>query len=370
MTATPANPTSAHSTPDNLASRANGGSAQAAIVSRSRVSGWVLVRVLFLITAQLLMIATLMTAHRSTTTSSTSTTSTVTAGVRQVAFSEPLASRGEAGVRASGPGGSMSCAGRPAERGSASATGFSLDVVIGRGDRSGPGSGQGPLVVTCGDQGGLMILACSPFGGDVGRAPAGWNRPTAGGIGWPRWAPAGWDGTGWPQAWRRDWRGQGLSDDQLDMLNQLTPDQLRALLGQRYPTSYSGHGDGSVAGFSLGGMRISLGTPISLNQLPHGAAYADPYSRSNAPAWGDPWASSWDGAAQPGYGLRFGPSGLDEGAGSDDEDPPALISTSHRHSHANRVDDPDEDDGPNNARGWGGGPSGQRVAVCRWIGQR
>jgi hypothetical protein len=194
----------------------------------------------------------------------------------------------------------------------------------------------------------------------------------------------------WRNAWRRDWRGQGLGDDQLDLLSQLDPDQLRALLAQRQPSNYQGsdyrdgygdyfggHGEGPVAGVSLGGMRISIGAPTSLRQLPLGPAdpyrnpYSDPYdglySSGEGGTWGSGASSSWN----PGYGAGYGPSSLDGPGSLDTQDSPTLISSDHHDSDHDRDADPDEDRGRDSARGgWGAATGGQPVAVCRQVGQR
>jgi hypothetical protein len=336
---------------------------------------------MLLLAVQIVMITGLMTDHAGT---AANTTAATAPRVTHVAFSQLLASSGAAAV-ASKSGNSMTCAGRSTARGhagsgSASATGFNLNVVVGPGGQS--GAGVGPLVVTCGEQGQLMILACSPLTGDSARAPAFWNRPPVGGLDRAGWAPAGWDQPGWRNVWRRDWRDQGLSDDQLDLLNQLDPDQLRALLGQRSPSGYqgSGYGGGPVAGVSLGGMRVSIGAPTSLNPLPFGSAntgryltpYADPYGGLYSSGGGNPWGNgasgSWD-PAYSGYRAGYGPSSLDDPGYLDAPDSPTLISSHHHDPDSDA--DPDEDPGSDTARnGWGAGGGGQRVAVCRWIGQR
>jgi hypothetical protein len=362
------------------ASSAGGRDAVGGAATRSRVSGWVLARLVLLLVAQILMIVTLLIDHPAVTVATTPTTAAVT----QVAFTRPLAPSRVA-VPASGSG-SMTCAGRSTDRDRAdhgaaygSATGFNLNVVIGHGRQS--GAGAGPLVVTCGEQGRLMILACAPLTGDSGRAPAAWDRPLTGGLDRAGWAPAGWDQPGWRGMWRRDWRSQGFSDEQLDLLNQLDPDQLRALLGQRYPVRYPGGGDrgGSVAGLSFGGMKISVGAPTSLNQPPWGASTtgpyldpdADPYARPYASNWGNSWSSSYSPGYGGGYGTGYGASGLERPGYADSPDSPVLISTHHRHSDPDNDDDPDEERKHDNARGgWGTGEGAQRVAVCRSIEQR
>jgi len=383
---------SARSTPS---STSLGGGTAGWSWARGRVSGWALARLVFLLAVQVVMITALMTDHASTALGAATTATTTQTRLTQVAFTAPLAPTAFAPVatrsEGSRAGGSMTCAGRSADRdhggsGNASATGFNLNVVVGRGGQ--PGAGAGPLVVTCGEQGHLMILACSPLDGDTGRAPAVWNQPPAGGLGRAGWAPAGWDQPGWRGTWRRDWRAQGLSDDQLDLLNQLDPDQLRALLDQRYPSNYQGYpsnyqgyGGGSVAGLSLGGMRISIGSPTSLHQLPLGSAntgpyrnpYADPYGGLYASGWGTPAGSGADSSWSPAYsdyGAEPGPSSLDGPGYLEGPDSPTLIA-SHHHSEDDSGDDPDGDRGRDGARGgWGDGGGGQRVAVCRWIGQR
>jgi hypothetical protein len=356
---------------------------------RRRLSGWVLARLVLLLAAQIAMLTALMTDHTGPADTVAGTT-TRQARMTHVAYTQPLAPTG-VGAPASRSGNSMTCAGRSVARGpagptGASATGFNLNVVVGRGGQS----GAGPLVVTCGEQGQLMILACSPLTGDAGRTPAIWDCHSAGGAGW---APAGWDQPGWRNVWRRDWRSQGLGDDQLDLLSQLDPDQLRALLAQRYPSHYqgsgyhggydNGYGSGPVAGASLGGMQISIGAPTSLHQLPLGPAdpylnpYSDPYGNLYASGEGAPWSSAWGSGASSswnpalGYGAGYGPSSLDGPGYLDDPGSPTLISSHHHDSDHDRDDDPDEDRGRDSARGeWGAGGASQPVAVCRWIGQR
>ena len=351
---------------------------------RNRLSGWVLARLVLLLAVQIVMITALMTGHPGTPADTTAGT-TAPARVTHVAYTQPLAPNRVAAL-ASRSGETMTCAGRSTTRdhGGASATGFNLNVVVGRGGQS----GAGPLVVTCGQQGQLMILACSPLTGDADRAPALWDRPSDGGVGRAGWVPAGWDQPGWRTVWRRDWRGQGVADDQLDLLTQLDPDQLRALLGHRYPSNYQGpdyygggYGGGPVAGVSLGGMRISIGAPTSLHQLPLGPAepyrnpYSDPYASLYASGAGVPWSSAGGGGASsswnPGYGAGYGPSSLEGSGYLDDPDSPALVSSHHHDSAHDRDDDPDEDRGRDSARGgWGAPAGGQPLAVCRWIGQR
>jgi hypothetical protein len=196
--------------------------------------------------------------------------------------------------------------------------------------------------------------------------------------------------------WRRDWRGHGLAEDQLDLLSQLDPNQLRALLGQRYPANYQGsayrgggygggYSGGPVAGMSLGGMRISIGAPTSLHQLPLGPTdpyrnpYTDPYASLYASGEGVPWGSAWGSGASnswnPDYSAGYGLSSLNGPSYLDTPDSPTLISSHHHNSdHGSAHDreaDPDADRGHDSAGGgWGAATGGQPVAVCRWIGQR
>jgi hypothetical protein len=353
-------------------------------LSRWRASGWAaLARILVLLVVQVLMIAALMTGQADTASTSSALGARSNQVVR-VAFTQPRASVENAAPSRSWAG-SMSCAGQSRD-GAGDAAGFNLNVVVGPDDPGFTGSGPGPLVVTCGQQGRLVILACAPLNGTgPGHDPAAWDRPPGGRAGWNS---AGWDRPGWRGAWRSDWRdrgaGSGLSDEQLSLLNQLDPDQLRALLGQHDATTYpSGYPSGGGSGAGLGlpvGMRISVGTPIAFNQLPAPRTWGAPwnttpsYGFSYVPSYG--YGSSYADPNGPSYGYGSGPSyGPSSWTGPDDPDAPVLLS-SHHHSDGQDSDhdshdlDSDDDDSDSHHHDSGRDWNGRGVGVCRWIGQR
>jgi hypothetical protein len=371
-------------------STAKTASVNTAPAHRPRVSRWAAIRVLLLMAVQIALIATVATEHIIAPTQ-TSATAVSAPTLTRAAFTQPLTPLHARGVgtavdtptaqvaptsavravtRTAGagpvPAGSMTCAGRTlghsGNGAGVSATGFNLNVIVENHDRASSPAAQGPLVVTCGDQGQLMILACAPLtGAGSDHAPAEWRRGPSwstphhryqhsryprdsydgsgydgsgydgdtydrGGYGR---APAGWDQTGWREAWQRDWRDRGLSDDQLGVLNQIDPEQLRALLGQRYNSA----GADSLGPLAIGGMNISLGGPISLRQ-PSTTYGTDPDSG----AWDNPWSSDWNNSR-------------DNNMAPDDLDEPSLIAAHHDSDH-----DSDRDD--------------QSDGVCRWLGRR
>lgn len=366
-------------------------------VSRWRVSGWVMARVLLLLAVQISMIVALLTDHPGATTLTASAGPDVAtmAAVSRAAFTRPLAPTAAAMAPLPSSSGSVSCAGHSLRGDGADAAGYNLNIALGGNrdrDRGWSGSGPGPLVVTCGQQGRLVILACAPLDQDSrresgrgsGRDPASWNRPLTG------------SGASWWGAWRGDWRDQGFgpsaSDDQLRLLNQLDPDQLRALLGQRALTTYPGssygrYGGGLGAGLVVGGMRISVGAPVSYGQLPSAGTWGStgnptpgydsygygPGYSSGASRYGD--AGSGNGI---GYGPSYGPSGWNDAGDPDEPGSPILIS--HHHGSDSHADDDSDDDHPDGGgdgdrggdRDWRGSSSGTAgpVAVCRSIGQR
>ena len=387
-----------------------------------RVSGWALTRILVLLVVQVLMIVVLMTGQASAS-ASPGAIGAQPGQVDRVAFTQPLAPGQNASARLSASlfsarsawpsrAGSMSCAGQSLNRdGAGDAAGFNLNVVVGPHDRGFTGSGPGPLVVTCGQRGRLVILACAPLEGTgSGHDPAAWDRPPAGRTGWDS---AGWDQPGWRGTWRADWRdrgvGSGLSDAQLGLLNQLDPDQLRALLGQHAATGYypsagdaSGYPSGGVGaglGLAVGGMRISVGTPIALNQLPAPSAWGAPwtttptYSPSYGPSYD--YGSSYPDTYGPGYGFgndsSYGPSSWRD---TDGQNAPVLLS-SHHHPDSGDHDSDDHDSGGHDSGGHDSGDhdtddhdsgsdghhhdgdrdsgrewNGRGLGVCRWIGER
>ena len=375
------------------------------LVSRWRLSGWGMARVLLLLAAQISMLVALLTDHAgaATPTASAYPDAVTTAAVSRTAFTAPLARGAAAMVPEPGSSGSVSCAGHSPRGGGADAAGYNLNIAlgggggVGGGDRGWSGSGPGPLVVTCGQRGRLVILACAPLGADSGRDsgrdPASWERPFAGG------------GASWWGAWRGDWRdrgfGPGVSDDQLRLLNQLDPDRLRALLGQRDLTTYpgtaypgsgysgTGYGGGLGAGLVVGGMRISVGGPVSYGQLPSAGAWGGTWNPapgyggdSYGPGYGYSSGGYGYGGPGPEYGTALGPSyGPSSWNGTGDpDDPGSPILISHHHGSDSHADDNSGDDhrdgGGDGDRGgdrdWRGSSSGTAgpVAVCRSIGQR
>jgi hypothetical protein len=159
---------------------------------RPRVSRWAAIRVLVLMAVQIALIATVVTEHIIAPTQTNATAAISTPALTRAAFTQPMpqlhlrevgmvvstptsASTVTSTVRTITstaaadpvPAGSMTCAGRSLghrnTRSGVSATGFNLNVVVEGHDRASSPAGQGPLVVTCGEEGQLMILACAPL---------------------------------------------------------------------------------------------------------------------------------------------------------------------------------------------------------------
>jgi hypothetical protein len=365
-------------------STANTAPVNTAPAHRPQVSRWAAIRALLLMAVQIALIATVATEHIIAPTQ-TSATAVSAPTLTRAAFTQPMTPlharavgtavstptspvAATSAVRAVTqtasadpvPAGSMTCAGRSlghsGNRAGVSATGFNLNVVVEGHDRASSPTRQGPLVVTCGDQGQLMILACAPLtGAGSDHAPAEWRRGKSSTphrryqhSGYPRdsydgsgydgdtydrggygRAPAGWNQTGWREAWQRDWRDRGLSDDQLGVLDQIDPEQLRTLLGQRYNSA----GADSLGPLAIGGMNLSLGGPISLRQ-PSTTYGTDPDSGARS----NPWSSDSNNSR-------------DNNVAPDDSDEPSLIGAHHDSDR-----DSDRDD--------------QSVGVCRWLGRR